>query len=360
MRQVTEERRALGDECWCIWGRGRPAEHDHEYNFGNKPEFYLDVLQTRLDGKAGFHSKMATRRLLKKLDEIKPDVVHLHNLHGYYVNVEMLFDWLAKHGNVQVKWTLHDCWAFTGHCAHFVYAKCDQWQTFCSTAGVCPQLATYPKTISKSSCAWNYEHKRACFTQLPSGRMTIVTVSYWLERLVKQSFLAKYPTEVRYNTIDTSTFRPTPSDFRERYGVGNRFMVLGVASSWTNGKGLRDFTHLAADLDPDDFVVVLIGLTPKQIRSMPEQMISLERTKTKFELAEAYTAANVFVQPSEEETFSLVVAEAEACGTRTIVMANSACVEASTRDDSIVASDYEGILAAILSMSLQGHRSRRS
>lgn len=332
MRQVTEERRALGDECWCMWGRGRAAEKVHEYNFGSKPELYLDILQTRLDGKAGFHSKLATCRLLKKLDEVRPDIVHLHNIHGYYVNVEMLFDWLATHENVQVKWTLHDCWAFTGHCAYFTYVKCAQWKDHCACSGSCPQLNTYPKTISKKSCSWNFEHKRACFTQLPSERVTLVTPSHWLEGLVKESFLSKYPIEVRHNTIDKSVFKPTPSDFRKRYGIGDRFMILGVASPWTERKGLKDFIRLAEDLNSEHYAIVLVGLSNRQIAQVKERVVALPKTENAVELAEAYTAADLFVHPGNEETFGLTVAESCACGTPVVVAEGSACVEAADTD----------------------------
>lgn len=327
MRQVTEERRALGDECWCMWGRGRAAENDHEFNFGSKAEFYVDVLQTRLRGRAGFHSRRATKRLLAKLDEIRPDVVHLHNVHGYYVNVEMLFGWLAEHEDVRVKWTLHDCWAFTGHCAYFTYVNCDRWRE--GTCGAdCSQLDTYPKTISKSSCAWSFDQKMRVFTQLPAERMTLVTPSHWLERLVKESFLAKYPVEVRHNTVDTAVFKPTPSDFRERFGIGDRFMILGVASPWTERKGLSYFVRLAQELDLEQCAIVLVGLNKKQIKLMPEGIIGLEHTDSPWELATIYTTADVYVQPSIEETFGMTVAEAAACGTTVIVMQESACVEA--------------------------------
>ncbi len=419
MLQVTEEHRALGDECWCMWGRGRAAENDYEFNFGNRVEFYLDALQTRFDGKAGFHSKLATRRLLKKLEEIKPDVVHLHNVHGYYVNVRMLFDWLAIHEGVRVKWTLHDCWAFTGHCVHFTYAQCTQWRKDCAQSEGCPQLHRYPRTISRQSCAWNFEQKKACFTQLPAGRLTIVTPCNWLKGLVEESFLSKYPTEVRYNTIDVDVFRPTASDFRERFGIGKRYMVLGVASAWSDRKGLGDYVSLAHELDSKDFAIVLVGLTPKQTRDIAKRLTIppkargvawitnadsiieaivhgapykaskqnllsdcyaghatvsegslaestptkgyfstradvsslrasivnlpggglvalLLRTDSAQQLAALYTAADVFFNPTHEDTYPTVNLEAEACGLRVVTYDTGGCRETIRRPDSIV------------------------
>ena len=352
MRQVTEERRELGDECWCMWGRGRAAENDHEYNFGTTAGTYLDALQTRIDGRAGFHSKRATKRLLAKLDEIRPDIVHLHNIHGYYVNVEMLFEWLAAHEDVQVKWTLHDCWAFTGHCAYFTYVGCDQWRNGSGCVKGCPQLDTYPKTMCASSSGWSYRRKQACFTQLSPGRMTLITPSHWLEGLVKESFLAKYPVEVRHNTIDRSVFKPTPSDFRQRYGIGNRFMILGVASPWNERKGLSVFTGLARELESDKYVIVLVGLSRRQIKQLSRVIVALPRTDNTRELAAAYTASNVYIQPSSEETFGMTVAEAVACGTPVIVTEGSACVEAAVGGTVLpVPSDMSSLISTVVNLA---------
>lgn len=325
MMKEHRELLAAGEESYAFWGRGREAEKPNEMKFASDVEVKLDVLQTRIDGKAGFHSKNATKRLLARLDEIQPDVVHLHNLHGYYVNIEMLFEWLANH-KCKVEWTLHDCWAFTGHCAHFTYVKCEKWKAGCGNG--CPQLGTYPKTYSKASCAWNFDQKRRLFNLVPAGRMKLVTPSQWLANLVGESFLSKYPVEVRHNTIDTNVFKPTPSDFRERYGIGDRFMILGVASPWTERKGLSDFVRLAGELDSEKYAIVLVGLSEKQMKKLPEGIVGLTRTDSQIELASIYTAADLFVHPGIEETFGMTVAEAQACGATVMVTAGSACVEA--------------------------------
>lgn len=324
MRRTAEERRAAGDDCWLMWGRGRAAENDREYNFGSKVGVYADALLTRLDDRAGFHSKAATRRLLAKLDEIDPDVVHLHNLHGYYLNVEMLFGWLASH-RCQVRWTLHDCWAFTGHCAHFTYVGCDRWRTGCHN---CPQKGAYPASRLMDSSRRNWEDKRRLFIGIPPERMGLIAPSRWLADLVGESFLGEYPLEVRHNSIDREVFKPTPSDFRERYGIGDRFMVLGVAFPWTERKGLGDFAKLARVLDSEKFAVVLVGLSKRQIRRLPADVIGLPRTDGFGELAKIYTAADVFVHPGIEETFGMTVLEATSCGVPVVVRKGSACVEA--------------------------------
>ncbi len=344
MMKEHRELLAAGEESYAFWGRGRAGEGDRELRFATDGEVRLDALQTRLDGKAGFHSKAATRRLLERLDEIKPDVVHLHNLHGYYVNIEMLFEWLAAH-DCKVEWTLHDCWAFTGHCAYFTYVKCDKWKAGCGNG--CPQLSTYPKTHSKASCAWNFDQKRRLFNLVPAGRMKLITPSQWLANLVGESFLSKYPVEVRHNTIDTSVFKPTPSDFRERYGIGDRFVILGVASPWTERKGLSDFVRLAGELDSEKYAIVLVGLSEKQVKEMPAGIVGLARTDSREELAGIYSTADVFFNPTVEDNYPTVNLEAEACGTPVVTYDTGGCREAIFRSDSRVVVGFESAVSRI-------------
>lgn len=335
MMKEHNELLAKGEDSYAFWGRGREAQNEHEMKFAKKPEVFFDVLQTRLDGRAGFQSKAATKRLLKRLDEIRPDVVHLHNLHGYYVNIEMLFNWLAAQ-SCKVEWTLHDCWAFTGHCAHFTYVKCDQWRSHCARSEKCPQLNTYPKTISRSSCSRNFDDKRRLFTGISPERMKLITPSHWLEGLVKRSYLRHFDVEVRHNEIDRTIFKPTPSDFRERYGIGDRFMILGVASPWTERKGLGDFIRLAQELDSGQYAIVLVGLSKRQLRILPEGILGLTRRDSPQALAEIYSAANVFFNPTKEDNFPTVNLEAEACGTPVVTYDTGGCRETLKRGDSAV------------------------
>lgn len=340
MMKEHRELLAAGYESYAFWGRGREAENPNEMKFASDVEVKLDVILTRIDGKAGFHSKAATKRLLERLDEIKPDLVHLHNLHGYYVNVEMLFEWLAKH-NCRVEWTLHDCWAFTGHCAYFTYVKCAQWKDRCAYSKPCSQLNTYPKTYSKVSCSWNFEQKKHVFNQVPAERMKLITPSQWLASLVGESFLKGYPVEVRHNTIDIDVFKPTPSNFRERYNIGDRFMILGVASPWTERKGLADFVRLAGELDSGKFAILLVGLSEKQIKEMPEGIVGLTRTDSREELAGIYSTADVFFNPTTEDNFPTVNLEAEACGTSVVTYDTGGCSETVRREGSHVVDGYE-------------------
>lgn len=346
MMKEHEELLAKGEDSYAFWGRGRSPQGDHEMKIATNAEVNVDVLRTRMDGRAGFHSRIATRRLLGRLDEIKPDVVHLHNLHGYYLNVQALFDWLAK-SECRVEWTLHDCWPFTGHCAYFTYAKCGQWKCHCALDNPCPQLNTYPKTYSRYSCASNFKDKQRIFTSISPDRMTLIAPSQWLADLVAESFLNKYTVEIRHNSIDAEIFKPMPSDFRLKHGIGNRFMILGVATPWTERKGLHDFIRLASELDSTKVAIVLVGLSDEQISQIPEGIVGLKRTDSPRELAGIYSTADIFFNPTVEDNYPSVILEAEACGTPVLTYDVGGCAEGIHRPDSIAVSGLEEALSRI-------------
>lgn len=329
---IFEKHRELiaeGQDSWVFWARGQHAQDDRMKKIGSPIGVCIDALQTRIDGRSGFHSRFMTKKLLEELDAIDPDIVHLHVLTGYYLNVELLFRWLVAH-RCKVIWTLHDCWAFTGHCIYFTKANCMQWKTGCACDGnKCPQKMEYPETnAGDSSVNWSFEKKKELFTMLPPERMELITPSQWLADLVGESFLSKYPISVKRNQVNTDIFKPTPSDFRERYGLEDKFVVLGVASKWSPRKGLSDFVDLSHKLS-DSFSIVLIGLTEKQCKVLPDNIVKLTKTKTLTELAEAYTAADLYLTLSMEETFGMTVAEATACGTPVAVVDGTACLESS-------------------------------
>ena len=239
----------------------------------------------------------------------------------------MLFAWIKKHPEMQVKWTLHDCWAFTGHFSHFTAVKCEQWKIRCS---YCSQLRRYPKCYAMSNVGRNFDRKKAAFTGV--SNMELIVPSHWLEGLVKQSFLKEYPIEVVYNTIDTNIFKPTPSDFRKRYGLQGKKIVLGVASVWDERKGLNDFIKLAQMLD-DHYVIVLVGLTEKQIKQMPKKILGIKRTNSTRELAAIYTAADVFVNLTYEDNYPTVNLEAQACGTPVVCFNSGGVCETIPSDE---------------------------
>lgn len=330
---LAQQLEAEGNECKIAYGRVEEVPDKFQryaVRIGTDFDLKMHALQTRLFDTHGFGSKKATAEFLRWADEYAPDVLWLHNIHGYYINVEMLFVWIKSRPNMQVKWTLHDCWAFTGHCVHFTMAKCTQWQTHC---GYCSQLRRYPACFAMGNVSQNFDRKKAAFTGVKN--MTLITPSNWLADLVKQSFLKQYPVEVHYNTIDTTVFKPTPSDFREKYGLQNKTIILSVASTWDDRKGLSDFFSLARKLD-NNYEIVLVGLSAKQLQQLPKNMLGICRTNNVKELAQIYSAADIYLTLSVEETFGMTVLEAKSCGTMPVVLKGTACEEAAKIVDGIV------------------------
>lgn len=293
-------------ESYVVWGRGRKAKNKNEIYMNDKIGIYYHGLYTRLTDKTGFASKRATQKLIEKLDKIRPDIIHLHNIHGYYINIEILFNYIKKN-NIKVIWTLHDCWAFTGHCSHFELVGCKKWKEGCNN---CKQKGKYPKSFVDNS-KWNYQQKRELFTGV---NMIIVTPSKWLSNLVKQSFFKCYKIKVINNGIDTNIFTKRKSNFREKYNLINKKIILGVASDWTKEKGLYDFYNLAKTID-DDVKIVLVGLNKKQIEEIPNNIIGIEKTENAEQLAEIYTAADIYFNPTYADNFPTTNLEALACGT---------------------------------------------
>ena len=264
-----------------------------------------------ITGMNGCFAVFSTLRFLNKLDKIKPDILHFHNLHNSYINLQMLFNYVKKH-HVRVVWTLHDCWAFTGHCPYFTLAGCDKWKTGC---GSCPQLSVYPPTrIDNTKYMWR--KKKEWFTGVED--LTIITPSQWLAGLVKQSFLADYPVKVINNGIDLDIFKPTKSDFREKHGISRGgVMILGIAFDWSIYKGLDVFIELANRL-PKEFRIVLVGTNEKIEQQLPDNIIGIRKTNSVEELIEIYSAADFLVNPTREDNFPTVNIESLACGTPVI------------------------------------------
>lgn len=323
-----------GHECRIAYGREDVPDKYKiiAYRIGNNNGVRSHALGSRLFDRTGFYSKKQTEKLVDEIERYCPDVIHLHNLHGYYLNIEVLFEYLAE-ANIPIVWTLHDCWAFTGHCAHFSLAGCDRWKTGCFD---CPQKRSYPSALLFDRSKDNWKRKKELFTSVKN--MTVVTPSQWMAGLVKESFLQKYSITVIPNGIDLSVFKPTPGDFRKKYSLQGKRIILGVASLWDDRKGLNDFIKLA-DLIDDNTRIVLVGLNKKQIRSLPSNIIGIERTNDIKELAEIYTAADVFFNPSKEETMGLTTVEAMACGTPVVVSDRTAVPEVVTEYGGVVAEE---------------------
>ena len=260
-----------------------------------------------LSGLDGCFAWLSTLQYLWKLKRFQPDILHLHNLHYGYINLPLLFRFI-KRNHIAVIWTLHDCWSFTGHCPHFAYEQCEKWKSGCSE---CPRYKEYPRTIFDNS-KFMWKRKKRWFTGAPN--MTIVTPSKWLGDMVSHSFLQNYPRQVIHNGIDLSVFHPVESNFRAERGLLHKKVVLGVAFAWYDKKGLDVFLALAQRLG-EEYAVVLVGVDDYVAPLLPDNIFAIRRTKNREELAEIYSSADVFVNPTREDTFPTVNIEANACGT---------------------------------------------
>lgn len=315
---------ANGDSCRIGYGRGT-CDDPRAFRFASDLDVKLHGVLSRVTDRHGFYSKAATMRLIADIEAYAPDVIHLHNLHGYYLNISTLFGFLKEYGR-PVVWTLHDCWSFTGHCAHFDYIKCDKWLTGCEK---CPQKRRYPASVIADNSRRNYTDKKRLFTSILN--LTLVTPSVWLSQLVKQSYLQNANIHCIPNGIDLSVFHPVASDVKTRLGIENRKIVLGVASVWDDRKGLDDFVALSGIL-PEDYQIVLVGLTQQQKALLPENILGILRTGSARELAELYSAADMFVNPTYEDTFPTTNLEALACGTPVITYRSGGSPEAIAHD----------------------------
>lgn len=301
-----------GHEVKIAYGRENVPKQFQKYavRIGTDLDVKLHGIKARLLDGAGFGSKNATVKFIRWIKEYDPDVIHLNNIHGYYINIEVLFKYLRICGK-KIIWTLHDCWSFTGHSAYCDAVQCERWVQGCYK---CPQRKEYPKSIIDASRG-NWIKKKKIFSDIPN--MTIITPSNWLAELVKKSFLGKYPVEVIHNGIDTNQFKPLKNDFREVYHLEDKFIVLGIATVWNDMKGYSDFIKLASMLD-DFYKIVMVGLTEEQIEKLPVNILGIKRTASVKELTYIYSAADIFLNLSYCENYPTVNLEAKACGLQVI------------------------------------------
>ena len=340
-----------GWKSYIAYGRNDRPSESLLIKIGNDWDIKWHGVQTRLFDRHGLASKKATDELVEKIKEIKPDIIHLHNLHGYYLNIEILFHYLAT-ARIPVVWTLHDCWPMTGHCAHFSFIGCDKWKTLCEH---CPQKKVYPASYLMDRSLKNYQLKKKLFTSVP--QMTLVPVSNWLANIVKESFLKIYPIKTIYNGVDTTVFVPcSTTKIREKYKIPtNTFVFLGIASIWSERKGLKDFIRLSESLKENE-MIILVGLTDKQINILPRNILGISRTENIHELAELYSLTDVFVNPTWEDNFPTTNIEALACGTPVITYQTGGSPEALTPETGFVVEqgDLAGIRDAIDSIKSKG------
>ncbi len=292
-------------ENYIFYSEGK-SDYKNGIKYTNLVYTKIQAVISRVFGNYGFEGTFATRKLIKNLKRIKPDIIHIHNIHSHACNLELLFKFIKKN-NIKTYWTFHDCWAFTGYCPYFDMAGCENWKSECKT---CVQRKSFSWFFDRSN-----KNQRRKQEAIQGTDLTIITPSLWLADLVKQSFLKDFPLKVINNGIDLNIFKPTESDFREKYGLKDKFVILGVAFCWDKRKGLDVFLELSRKLD-SNFQIVLVGTD--ESCQLPKNIISIQKTKSQKELAEIYTAADVFVNPTREENYPTVNMEAIACGTPVI------------------------------------------
>lgn len=345
---------AAGWRSVIAYGRGKPQSQSELIRIGNDWDMYEHIFESRLFDNQGMASRRATKRFIQQIEELKPDVIHLHNIHGYYLNYPLLFDYL-KSCHSLVVWTLHDCWLYTGHCTHYSAIKCYRWKNSCYD---CPQRKSYPTSLLMERSAKNFQAKKSAFTSLRN--LTLIPVSNWLADDVKQSFLNNYRMKVIHNGIDVHTF--TPHNIQKSVlKLEYKFLIIGVASVWSARKGLDDFICLRKKLS-DDFQIVLIGLDDKQIKALPEGITGINRTNSVEELVDYYSVADVFVNPTWEDNFPTTNIEALACGTPVITYRTGGSVEAISPQTGIIVEqgDLDGLSNAVQYICKKGKETYRT
>ncbi|ADQ79110.1 glycosyl transferase group 1 [Paludibacter propionicigenes WB4] len=339
-----------GWESYIAYGRDKNSSKSHLIRIGNAWDLIFHGVQTRLFDRHGIGSKRATKNLIKQIKKIEPTIIHLHNLHGYYLNIEILFNYLSCAG-IPVVWTLHDCWSFTGHCTYFDSIACSKWRTQCYK---CPQINEYPASFFVDRSEKNFQLKKKLFNSIPT--LKLVSVSNWLEHVLKKSFMSDIPSVIIHNGIDTSLFKPIEErTIKDRYELNNSFILLGVASIWSARKGLNEFIELSKNVDCNT-KIILIGLNKKQIKALPTNIIGLQRTESISELAEFYSVADLVLNLSSEESFGLTTVEGFACGTPGIVYNCTASPELITPETGLIVEkgNLVQLVAAIEQIKIKG------
>ena len=300
-----------GWKCYMAYGRWVYNSSLELYKIGSKKDIYLHGIKSILFDKHAFGSKKATEALIYWIQEINPDIIHIHNIHGYYLNLPILFDFLANLGKPIVM-TLHDCWTVTGHCVHFQDIGCYKWINGCNH---CPNLKGYPKSFLLDNSRNNWNIKKESFHKI-LPLLTIVPVCNWLENVISQSYLKHASRKVIVNGIDLNVFKPNEniSNIKSKYQIRDKFVILAVSNVWNVTKGWNDVLWLREQMS-DDVTFIIVGVSLKQKKNLPKGIIGICHTEDVNELVELYSMADVFVNPTYQDTLPTVSIEALACGT---------------------------------------------
>lgn len=340
---LTEKLIKEGHEVKVAYGREEVPKKYEKYaiKIGDNRDVKFHAIKARLFDSVGFESKKSTQKFIEWIKEYGPDVIHLHNLHGYYINVEILFEYLKKEFKGKILWTLHDCWAFTGHCTYFDYIGCNKWKNECSK---CEQKKEYPSCFGISMAKRNYIKKKNIFTGI--SNLKIITPSKWLADLVKESFLNEYEIRVIHNGVDTTVFKKVITNIKEKYNLKNKKILLGIAAIWDRRKGLDYFLKLANILD-EEYQIVLIGVTEKQKKIFPKNITGILKTNSVKELVEWYSVADIFINPTLEDNYPTTNLEAIACGTPVVTFDTGGSVESALIYGEIIDRNIDELLKVI-------------
>lgn len=337
-----------GHEGYIAYSAGIPYRKG--YKIGNKFDAKFHSLLSRVFGLQAYFSSHATHKLLSYISDLKPDLVHLHNLHSNYINLKLLLNYLAAN-DIPTVITLHDCWFYTGKCTYYTVDNCYNWKTGC---GECPRL-------KKDNPSWFFDRtpkmlqdKKELLQRIP--RLAVVGVSDWITDEARKSYMSSARVLTRiYNWIELDVFKPVDgSAVRQKLGITDKYVILGVASGWSNAKGLDKFIELA-NIIPTEMKIVLVGGLKSNI-NLPNNIIHIPETHNVAELVEYYSMADVYVHLSPEETFGKVIAEALSCGTPAIVLNSTACPEIVGDECGIILNEYHpsAVLKAIMTISEKG------
>lgn len=358
MQEIGELAIAKGWESHIAYSKGRDGIkpcRSQLIPIGDKLDVALHGLATRLFDRHGLASSAATKLFIDRIDAIAPDVIHIHNLHGYFINYRLLFDYLSQR-NIPVVWTVHDCWLYTGHCFYYSSIGCDKWQNGC---GHCPQRGEFPASWFIDRSAANYRDKQRAFTSIPNDRMVIVTVSQWMKSEMSHSFLGGAPFRVIHNGINTELFHPSADDsVKAKYNLSGKHILLGVASVWSKEKGIDDFIALSKRLNADE-VILLVGVGKEIQEKLPANIVGISRTENIGELAKLYSAATAFVNPTWQDNYPTVNLEAIACGTPVVTYRTGGSIESVTPATGFIVEqgDVDGIVHAVRQIEQRGKQS---
>lgn len=355
MQEIGELAMQNGWESYIAYSKGRDNIKpclSHLVPVGNKRSVLWHGVMTRLFDRHGLASDKATRQLIDCIKEIQPDIIHIHNIHGYFLNYRILFDYLSQSG-IPVIWTVHDCWLYTGHCYYYSYVQCQRWQDGC---GSCPQKREFPMSWFLDRSSQNYVDKKHAFTSMPKNKFVIVPVSHWIEEEMRHSFLKEYDFRVISNGINLDVFTIySSSKIVNTYGLNGKHILLGVASIWSKEKGLFDFFRIAEQLRQDE-VIVLVGIKSQERKLLPKNVIGISRTDNMHQLAELYSAADVFINPTWQDNYPTVNMEAIACGTPVVTYRTGGCIEMVTENTGFITNqgDIQHVLEAVRTIEQRG------